>query len=57
METIAQANDLEYTLTLDSTKAYEDKVETTESSLSDFAESIRCDIKVIEAISNLLSGS
>ncbi|MCL2663200.1 MAG: hypothetical protein FWE83_07710 [Oscillospiraceae bacterium] len=57
METITQANDLEYVLPLDSTKAYEEKVESTELCLSDFAESIRRDIKVIEAISNLLSGS
>ena len=57
METIVQANDLDYELPLDSTKAYEEKVESTELCLSDFAESIRRDIKVIEAISNLLSGS
>jgi len=57
METITQANDLEYVLPLDSTKAYEEKVESTELCLSEFAESIRRDIKVIEAISDLLSGS
>jgi len=57
VEAIAQANGSEPVSPLDSIKAYEEKVESTEESLSGFAESIRRDIKVIEAISNLLSGS
>jgi len=52
----ALANESEPALPLESTSAYEEKVEGTELSLSEFAESIRHDIKVIEAISNLLSG-
>ena len=52
----AMSRELDSALPLDSTDAYESKVDDIEVSISGFADSIRSDIKVMEAISNLLSG-
>ena len=53
----AQLNAAEPDLPLESTSAYESKVDHTEVSISEFADGIRHDMKVMEAISNLLSGA
>jgi len=57
IEAVAQAKGSEPELPLDSTSAYEEKVNSIEVSISEFADNIRHDIKVMEAISDLLSGS
>jgi len=44
-------------LPLESTSAYEGKVDEIEESIAVFADSIRQDLKVMEAISKLLSGA
>ncbi|MCL2628548.1 MAG: hypothetical protein FWD44_07645 [Oscillospiraceae bacterium] len=54
---VAQAIGSEEAMPLESTSAYEIKVDAIEESLAEFAESIRQDLKVMDAISNLLSGA
>jgi len=54
VETVVQAKGSE---SLESTSAYEEKVDSIETSISEFADSIRHDMKVMEAVSNLLSGT
>jgi len=57
LKALAQAQESEPALPLESTSAYEEKVNNIEVSISEFADNIRRDIKVMEAISNLLSGT
>ena len=56
VEAVAKSNGSDQSLFLENTSDYENKVDGIEVSLSEFADSIRREIKVIEAISNLLSG-
>ena len=56
VEAAAQVAGLEPDQPLENTSDYEGKVDGIEKSLSDFADSIRHDMKVMEAISELLSG-
>jgi len=57
VEEIAMANESDPELSPENALAYDSKVEHIEVSLSEFAESIRNDIRVMEAISKLLTGS
>ena len=56
IEAVAQAKGTAPTLPLESTSAYEEKVDSIVESISGFADNIRQDMKVMEAISRLLSG-
>jgi hypothetical protein len=53
----AQTIEPESVLPLESTGDYEEKVDHIEVGVSEFADGIRRDMKVMEAISELLSGS
>jgi len=57
VEAVSQAIGSESALPLESTSAYESKVDAIEESIAEFADSIRKDLKVMEAISKLLSGA
>jgi hypothetical protein len=56
IEAVAKVKESEPVLPLESTSDYVSKVECIEASISEFADGIRNDIRVMEAISNLLSG-
>jgi len=57
VEAVAQAIGAETVLPLESTSAYENKVDSIEESISEFADKIRQDLRVMDAISNLLAGA
>jgi len=57
VKSVAEAKGFEPAQPLESTSAYESKVDSIKESISEFADNILQDIRVMEAISNLLSGS
>jgi len=57
IEAVEHATGSEPVQPLESTSACEEKVINIETGISEFADNIRNDMKVMEAISNLLSGS
>jgi len=56
VKAVAELQNIEPLQALDDTSDYENEVENIEVSITQFADSIRHDITVMEAISNLLSG-
>jgi len=56
VEAVSNVIEIEPAVPLDNTSDYEEKVEGIEVNVSEFADSIRHDVKVMEAISDLLSG-